>query len=58
MQSVKTTNMERLATGFAPARATKPGFVVENEKFRVTFEGVSSSTIKELTQELFQGDLQ
>ena len=49
MQSVKTTNMERFATGFAPARATKPGFVVKNEKFRVTFEGVSASRIKELT---------
>ena len=33
--------MEGFATGFAPARATKPGFVVENEKFRVTFDGVS-----------------
>ena len=46
--------MERFATGFAPARATKPGFVIENEKFRVTFEGVSSSMIKELTQSCFK----
>ena len=33
--------MEGFATGFTPAQATKPGFVVENEKFRVTFDGVS-----------------
>ena len=57
MQSVKTTNMERFATGFAPARATKPGFVVENEKFRVTFEGVSLLHDKRVDSELFQGDL-
>ena len=33
--------MEGFATGFTPAQATKPGFLVENEKFRVTFDGVS-----------------
>lgn len=33
--------MEGFATGFAPAQATKPGFVLENDKFRVTFDGVS-----------------
>ena len=33
--------MEEFASGFAPAQATKPGFVLENEKFRVTFDGVS-----------------
>ena len=33
--------MEGFATGFTPTQATKPGFAVENEKFRVTFDGVS-----------------
>jgi len=54
MQSVKTTNMERFATGFAPARATKPGFVVENEKFRVTFEGVICNDVKNIISHGFE----
>ena len=33
--------MEGFATGFTPTQATKPGFAVENDKFRVTFDGVS-----------------
>ena len=33
--------MEGFATGFIPTQATKPGFAVENQKFRVTFDGVS-----------------
>ena len=40
--------MEGFATGFAPAQATKPGFVLENDKFRVTFDGVSVRKIFEV----------
>ena len=33
--------MEGFATGFTPTQATKPGFALENDQFRVTFDGVS-----------------
>lgn len=46
--------MEGFATGFAPARATKPGFVVENEKFRVTFDGVMCNDVKNIISHGFE----
>ena len=42
--------MEGFATGFTPAQATKPGFVVESEKFRVTFDGVSLEHLCDLLE--------
>lgn len=52
--------MEGFATGFTPTQATKPGFAVENEKFRVTFDGVSllEYLSDEFTGTFNQGDVQ
>ena len=39
--------MEGFATGFDISGATRPGFRVENEKFRVTFQGVLCNKVQE-----------
>jgi len=46
--------MEGFATGFAPAQATKPGFVLENDKFRVTFDGVMCNDVKNIISHGFE----
>jgi len=46
--------MEGFATGFTPAQATKPGFVVENDKFRVTFDGVMCNDVKNIISHGFE----
>jgi len=46
--------MEGFATGFTPTQATKPGFAVENEKFRVTFDGVMCNDVKNIISHGFE----
>jgi len=46
--------MEGFATGFTPTQATKPGFALENDKFRVTFDGVMCNDVKNIISHGFE----
>jgi len=46
--------MEGFATGFTPTQATKPGFALENDKFRVTFDGVVCNDVKNIISHGFE----
>jgi len=46
--------MEGFATGFAVEGATAPGFTIENEEFKITFQGVICDESKNIISEGFE----
>jgi len=46
--------MEGFATGFFISEATRPGFSIENEKFKVTFNGVMCNEVKNIVSHGFE----
>jgi len=46
--------MEGFATGFALSGATRPGFSLENEKFKITFDGVMCNEVKNIISHGFE----
>lgn len=46
--------MEGFATGFDISGATRPGFRVENDKFRVTFQGVLCNKVRNMESHVFE----
>lgn len=46
--------MEGFATGFDISGATRPGFCLENDKFRVTFQGVLCNKVRNMESHVFE----
>jgi len=51
---VSCVSMEGFATGFALSGATRPGFSVENDKFKVSFDGVMCNEVKNIVSHGFE----